>query len=79
MDSTGTLTVANLNVSFKSAKLESISELTRKIQTTALANAYHMSALKANSGTPIPAAATALRATAENSKSGMLLLVAAFA
>lgn len=69
---TGTLFTANSNVSFKSALLENTSELISQIQHSALANAFPMSALMANTGTPKLAAVTAAKVTAQPTKSGML-------
>ena len=70
---TGTLFTANSNVSSKSALPENTSELISMMQTTAVANAFHMSALMANTGTPTHAAVTASKAIAQPTKSGMLL------
>jgi hypothetical protein len=70
---TGTLFTANSNVSSKSALLANTSELMSIMQKTALANAFHMSALMANTGTPQLAAVTALKKTAKTTKSGMLI------
>lgn len=70
---TGTPSTANSNAKSRNAVLENTSELMSLIQITALANAFHMSALMVNTGTPAPAAATASKVTALPTKFGMLL------